>query len=171
VVCSTFNFNEKVALSAGFNTIYGQIRRGLLFWPTLCRRTVFLIIGRSSHCRGSKLANGVDRIAHDASSTQLPPTESCLKVVVRVSKCIHCVIYRNSAPVWMENISGRPRYIVCSDGQITNHTDLSAQSQICGQTDLNLSAKSQIESRSTSPNHESFRCNSQNQISNHNKHS
>jgi len=35
VACSTFNVNEKVASSAGFNTIYWQINRGLLFWPTL----------------------------------------------------------------------------------------------------------------------------------------
>ena len=33
--CSTFNFNKKVALSAGFNTIYWSIGRGLLFWPIL----------------------------------------------------------------------------------------------------------------------------------------
>jgi len=35
VACSTFNVNEKVGSSAGFNTIYWQISRGLTFWPTL----------------------------------------------------------------------------------------------------------------------------------------
>ena len=48
VACSTFNFNEKVASSTGFDTIYWYISGGLLFWPTLYSVRVFI---SSAICR------------------------------------------------------------------------------------------------------------------------